>query len=112
MNFPGYAKAIVVLWENALALSRHWLEYLRVTSQCLQLTFTYIKCVCVCVCVCVHEQKVQRGTGRKGENHKIPTTNSGYISVHCAILSTFFPVVKFFFKNIERNSYLKSTKIK
>ena len=72
----------------------------------------YLHKVCVCVCVCVHEQKVQRGTGRKGENHKITKTKIGYIRVHCAILSTFFPVLKFFFKNIERNSYLKSTKIK
>ena len=52
------------------------------TSQCLELAFTHIKrvCVCVCVyvcvCVCVytHEQKVPRGAGRKGENHKILAT--------------------------------------
>ena len=46
------------------------------TSQCLELAFTHIKrvCVCVCVCVCTHEQKVPRGAGRKGENHKILAT--------------------------------------
>ena len=53
-------------------------------------------CVCACVCVCTHEQEVQRGTGRKGQNHKIPTTNSGYISVHCASLSILFPSCEIF----------------
>ena len=110
MNFPGYAKAIVVLWENALALSRRWLEYLRVTSQCLQLTFSYIKCVCVCVCVHMSKKYREGQEGRERIARYQQLTM--YVSVHCAILSTFFLVVKFFFKNIERNSYLKSTIIK
>ena len=72
--------------------------------------FSYIKCVCVCVCVHMSKKYREGQEGRERIARYQQLTM--YVSVHCVILSTFFLVVKFFFKNIERNSYLKSTKIK